>query len=309
MGARFRASVSAPALALTLAAGAAVAQPAAAAKEPAACRAASLLGGASEQPAAELPGTLEAGVLGSFSVFARPEGAADQLPPVNTAGVSLEFRMSSYYPGEIRQLLALPDGRRFLVVPGFLRTFEVPPAICLPKALRKHRAELVEEEARRRTAPAYCIVELGSKRLLGSGECTLFSEAARSLGVFGAGPGSEAVVEVVPNGVSAVRVVYPHGPPVLATVHENAYLLEVPAAILRAQRKLERRLQRVHFPKHPSKAQQRALDRVLSRLFHAIEVQTEPVRVEWLAADGTTTKVTPRPHGSAGGAVLGIVSL
>ena len=302
MGARIRASVSA--LALTLAALAVAAQPSAAAKQPAACRSAHLL--EAEQPAAELPGGLEAGVLASFSLFARPQSASDQLPPVNTAGVSLNFRMASYYPGEIRQLFALPDGRRFFAVPGFMRTFDVPPAICLPKPVRKHRAELVEEEAHRRTAPAYCIVEIGSKRLLGASECTLFSEAAQQArGVFGAGPGDEAVVELVPNGVSAVRVVYPHGPPVLALVHENAYLLEVPAGILRVQRKLERALNRVNFPKHPSKAQRRALDRVLSRLFRRIEVQTEPVRVEWLAANGATTSVTPRPHGVGAALLLG----
>lgn len=255
---------------------------------------------------AELPGALEAGVLTSFSVFARPQNASDQLPPVNTAGVSLEFRMASYYPGEIRQLFALPNGHRFLAIPGFLRTFEVPPAICLPKAVRKHRAQLVEEEARLRTAPAYCIVELGSKRIFGGGECTPFSEAARSRGVFAAGPtGSETVVEMVPNGISAVRVVYPHGPPVLAAVHENAYLLNVPAGILRELHKLERRLSRVHFPKHPSKAQQRALDRTLSKLFHLIAARTEPLRVEWLAADGSTVKVTGRPHDGPGGTVLG----
>jgi hypothetical protein len=308
VGARFRASVSA--LALTVVAAAAVAQPAAAAKTPAACRAASLFGRNSEQPAAELPGTLEAGVLSSFSVFARPQSASDELPPVNTAGLSLELRMSSYYPGEIRQLFALPNGRRFLAIPGFLRTFKVPPAICLPKALRKHRAQLVEEEVRLRTAPAYCIVELGARRIFGGGECTPFSDAARSEGVFEAGPaGSEAVVEMVPNGISAVRVVYPHGPPVLAAVHENAYLLNVPQAILRELRKLEHQVNDVHFPKHPTKAQQRTLNRALSKLFHRIASQTEPVRVEWLAADGKAVKVTPRPRGVGDGSVLGILSI
>ncbi len=259
---------------------------------------ANLLGGNAEQPIAELPGPLEAPVLSSYNVFARPQGASDQLPPVNTAGLSLEFRMSSYYPSEIRQLRVLPNNRRFLAVPGFLRTFKIPPAICLPKVLRKHRAQLVEEETRRGSEPAYCVIELGSRRPFGggSGECVLFSDVARSRASLSAGPESKTVVELVPNGVSTVRIVYPRGPAVLAPVAENAFLLAVPAGILSAQRKFLRQEHKLHFPQHPTKAQLHALARAYSRIDRRMAAATEPLRVEWLGPGGAVVKTIPRPH-------------
>jgi hypothetical protein len=290
--------------ALVLLAGAVAAQPAAAAKPPAACRGTSLLGGGSEQPIAELPGSLEAPLLSSYSVFARPPRAADALPPVNTAGLSLEFQMASYYPGEIRQLLALPSGRRFLAIPGLLRTFRIPPAICLPKPVRKLRAKLVEEQTRRGSEPAYCVVELGSShRFGGGGECALFSDVARSLNVFRAGPASATVVELVPNGLSAVRVVYPRGPAVVAPVVENAYLLTVPAGILRVQRKFQRQERKLHIPRHPTRAQLRSIGRAYSRIERRKEAATEPVRVEWLGSGGAVVKTTARPRRENGAIV------
>ncbi len=218
--------------------------------------------------------------------------------------------MASYYTGEIRQLILLPDGRRYLAVPGFLRAFPVPPAICLPKGVRKHRAELVEEETRRRTQPAYCIVEVGSRRALGGGECTLFGEAPEEQALFSAGfgfslgAGSGTVVSLVPNGVSAVRVVYPHGPTVTAEVSENAFLLGVPAGVLSDARKIQRQMERVHFPKHPNKARLHALEKVLARLQRHLQAEAEPLRVEWLGPSGSTLKVVPRPKAPNGQSLL-----
>ena len=294
---------------LTIAGGGALAQPAAAAKPPAACRG-PLRGSEAEQAPAQLPGTLEAQVLADYAVFARPQLPSDLLPPVNSAGLSLEFRIAGYYAGEIRQLILLPDGRRYLAVPGFLRTLPVPPAICLPKGARKHRAELVEEEARRRTQPAYCIVEVGSRRALGGGECTLFGEAPEEQELFSAGlgfslgSGSGTVVSLVPNGVSAVRVVYPHGPTVTAEVSENAFLLRLPASVLRDARKIQRQMERVHFPKHPNKARLHAVEKVLTRLQRHLQAEAEPLRVEWLGPGGSTLKIVPRPKAPNGQSLL-----
>jgi hypothetical protein len=294
----FRRSVAGASAALALLAGGVTAQPAAAAKRPPECRGANILGGGSEQPIAELPGALEAPVLSSYGVFARPQGAADQLPPVNTAGISLEFRMSSYYPSEIRQLRVLPDNRRFLAVPGFQRTFKIPPAICLPKEVRKHRAQIVEEETRRASQPSYCVIEVGGRHRFGGGVgCTLFSEVAKSQSVFSAGPDSTTVIGLVPNGVSAVRVVYPRGPVVVAPVSENSYLLTVPAGILRAERKFLRQQGKLRIPHHPTKAQLHRLERAYSRIERRMAAATEPLRVEWLGAGGTVLKTIPRPHG------------
>jgi hypothetical protein len=300
--------VSAGALFATLAlacAAAGAAQPAVAAKQPAACRGSKLFGPEDLQPPAELPGALEATVLASYAVFNRPQVASDQLPPVNSTGLSLEFRISSYYPGEIRQLLALPDGHRYMAIPGFLRTSQVPPAICLPKQLRKYRPKLVEEETRRRTEPAYCVVELGSKHIFSGVECTLFSEAASSESVFTAGPGSETVVAMVPNGVSSVRVVYPSGPALTAAVSENAYMVSVPAAILREQRKLSRELNKIPLAKHPTHAQRRKAEKAFAKIFHRLERETEPLRVEWLAPGGAVLRTTNRPHENGGLVILG----
>jgi hypothetical protein len=281
----------------TLAAAGGLAQPAAA-KTPASCRN-SILGGVREQPTAQLPGTLEASVLAEYAVFARPQVASDLPPLLNTAGASLEFRLQGYYAGEIRQLIALPDGRRWLAVPGFQRTFKVPPAICLPKAVRKHRAQLVQEETQRATQPAYCIVEVGSKQGIfgGEGECTPFSEVDEQQALFGAGFGfeSSSAVSIVPNGVSTVRVVYPRGLTVTLQVHENAVLLTVPTTIRSEVRKARHETDRIHFPKHPSRAQVRRLRKTLERLQRRLQAEAEAVRIEWLGPGGAAVKVIPRP--------------
>jgi hypothetical protein len=111
---------------------------------------------------------------------------------------------------------------------------------------------------------------------------------------------------MVPNGVSAVRVVYPRGLTVTAGVSENAFLLSVPLTIQRDRRKVERQMERVHFPAHPKKKQVRALEKVLMRLGRRLQAEAEPLRVEWLGPGGSTVRVVPRPK-SPNGQLLAIL--
>lgn len=287
MGVRFRSLVAAS-IAICLLAAAASAAPATAAKRPSVCGSGGFLR-ALEQPPAELPGALEASVLSSFAVFARPQLPTDLLPPISSAASSLGSSLASYYPAEIRQLAALPDGRRFIAVPGFERQVRIPPAVCLPKAIRKERSKLVQEQNKRGSQPAFCVVEIGGKRSEeGPGAwCSLFSDAARPEAIFDPLIETDSTAALVPNGVAAVRIVYPHAQSVTIAVSENAYLVEVPAAITRIRHKLGRQLDRLNLPFHPSKKRIHAFQRRLRSIFHHLETETAPLRVEWLGPSGT----------------------
>ena len=80
---------------------------------------------------AELPGAPEAAVLNSFAVLRRAAVPSDQPPPLNSLDQEFGFELAGYYPGEVRRLIALPDGRSFYLVVGLPRVVSLPPARCL----------------------------------------------------------------------------------------------------------------------------------------------------------------------------------
>jgi hypothetical protein len=75
----------------------------------------------SEPEPVELSGSLEPAVVGKFAVLRRAAVPTDQLPPLNRVGSGLDSELSSYYPGYIRQLVRLANGRRSFLIPGFKR--------------------------------------------------------------------------------------------------------------------------------------------------------------------------------------------
>ncbi len=272
--------------------GAAAGAQAAGAVGPAACRGGSA-GEVLKHRIVELPGGLEAQVLSSFAVFARPQVQSDLLPAINSVEGSLRFELSSFYGGEIRQLATLPQDRRFVAIPGFEREIPLPPASCVPKSDRKQREQLISEQDARASQPTVCVVEVGPERPGPSpgANCSLFSEVARPEAVFGVLAEIPTTAVLVPNGVSSVRIVYPHLSPIALVVRENAYLFQMPAAIEHLRKKLGRALAGLNFPAHADKRRRHIFERKLSRIFDRLEAETAP-RVEWLAPDGTVLRTT-----------------
>ncbi len=259
------------------------------------------LGGLGESFPVELPGSLEAPVLGAFGVFRRPQQPSDQLPPVNPAGAELEGELSGYYSSEIRQVASLPDGRRFFVIPGLPRAFKAPPLGCFPKSVRKRLAKIFEEERKRQTEPRYCVIETGPRRGVASSECAAFADVASSQLIFSLSfLGSTTSAVLVPDGVASVRIVGPGTRRVQIPVSENAYLYTPPRGLVVAQVRMLRRLFK-QTPKHPTKAQRKSLYRRIERVVHTIALKTEPSKVEWLGPGGVLVRSISRPP-LAGGA-------
>src|SRR5205823_3506196 len=127
-------------------------------KPPPGCRGSSGLSSVLEERApAQLPGSVEPAIASGFGVLRRASNAGDQPPPLNPLAEEVGYRLAGYYPGQVRQLFSLPDGRRFFLVVGLPRVFAIPPARCLPRQLRSQRNQLVEEELKRAREPIYCI--------------------------------------------------------------------------------------------------------------------------------------------------------
>jgi hypothetical protein len=259
-----------------------------------------ILGAGSEAIPAELPGAPEAAVLDQYALLRRQAATSDALPPLNLAGSQLQGRLASYYPASIRQIASMPNGARWFLIPGFLHVAEVPPAACLPSALRKQRSTLVQREQARRTQPAYCLVEVGGSEAGSEGECGLFSEVGDSTSVFASGFSEQAVAGLVPDGVASVRVSYRHVPPVLLSVSEDGYVLNTPAAVQAEQHRLEKQVERRLAPQLKSKHldKKRAL-KLFARILKAvvtISTETAPTKVEWLGSTGAVLRTTPRPR-------------
>jgi len=256
-----------------------------------------LPGTSSESPPVELPGSLEAPVLGSYALFRRPAQPADTLPPVNSTGGELEGELSGYYASEIRQVAALPDGRRFFVIPGLPRVLPTPPLSCFPKSLRKEIAKENEEALRRQSEPRYCVVETGSRRGLSGNTCVAFADVAKSEQIFGLsliGPATE--VALVPDGVASVRIVGPGTRRVTIPVSENAYLYTAPNDLVAKQRQLLRSLLELNVPKNPTKAQRQRLRRRVERTVRTIVLKTEAGRIEWLGPGGALIRSIAQPR-------------
>jgi hypothetical protein len=250
----------------------------------------------------ELNGELEAPVLASYGVLRRASLPGDALPPLNPAGSALENELRSYYPSEIRLPAALPDGRRFFLVPGFLESTEVPPARCLPSVLKGQRPQLVEEEHRRATQAGYCLLEIGGPTGTSGGECSLFSEPSQR--PFMQLLSSETFPVLVPDGVASVRILYPGGRTITDTVTENVYLMTPPRQlIIEQERRLKRFTKRLKASGHSNEAAIRRRIAVILQQLDAIAKRTDPTAIEWLGADSAVIRKIPRPSGGTGSTV------
>jgi hypothetical protein len=255
-----------------------------------------LLGG--EAQPAELPGSPEPALLAAFAVLRRPAAAADRPPLLNSLSQELGFQLAGYFPAQLRQVLALADGRRFFTVVGMRRPFPVPPARCLPPELRRLRVQLVQEQSRIAREQALCVVESGSgtRRSGAPPDCLSLGdiEQGRGLlsGIFSLGP----TVGLVPDGVATVRVAFGDGTAASAAVTENAYLLSLPSSFVRHAVRLLHAAYRHLEERHTSRAERR---RYAAQLDSAIAF-TVPSRIEWLSPGGGVVKLIKPPRRGAG---------
>lgn len=264
---------------------------------PAVCHSGSILGELEAEPV-ELAGAPEPEALSRFGVLLRAAGPADQLPPLNRIGLRLGFELASYYPGYIRQLVRRPDGSRYFLIPGFKRVPTPPPARCLPKRLRnlpQPKPEL-----------AYCVAGIGaSVSRLADPNCQTLGEIETGGDLADPYFSSSFEVDLVPDGVATVRLVYRGGIVITASVSENAFSFTPPPGPIAREQEASKRFERTFEfggksqsnskHKHLTKRQRdRRTQAAIKLLTHVLSL-LPPKQVQWLDAGGRVLRsFTPR---------------
>jgi hypothetical protein len=275
---------------------------------PAVCRSGSLSQEREAEPV-ELAGAPEPAVLGRFGVLRRAAGPADQLPPLSRIGVEVDSELSGYYPGYIRQLVQLPDGSRYFLIPGFKRVPDLPPEQCLPKQLR-HGGQPKSE-------PVYCVVGTGPNvsALSGLG-CQTLAEIETGGDLADPYTSSSLVVDLVPDGVATVRVVYRGGIVITAPVSENAFSFTPPRAPIEHAKAAFKRLERTfelggkHKSRHKrlTKRQRQRRVQAAIKLLTRVLSQIPPKQIQWLDAGGSVLR-SFTPHRDRNGLVISTGSI
>jgi hypothetical protein len=235
---------------------------------------------------------LQAGVLARFAIFRRAalpgdEPAASQLPP-GGLGRQLynEDELASYYPAYVRRLGTL-SGRRYYVVPAFA---QVKMAFAECSAPRSDRALQIQQRHRRAVDPLYCLIEVPERKGTTVG-CEPFAAINLSARVFGASDFlGKPIIELVPDGVAAVRIAYRAHARLMVAVRENAFAFTPPPPPPSVAAVLQRLFDRA-FAKSTTAAQQRT---------GAIEydkrlLETDPTRIEWLNHAGDVVRTIEPP--------------
>lgn len=242
-------------------------------------------------------------VLASYGVLRRPATAVDQPPPINSFANQVETALGRYNPAYVRQLTQRPGGRRFFLVPGLPLHIEIPPARCLPPALRRQRPKLVEQQRKRELQPIACVVTTSSANprdtSYGGDICPRFRDVTTYEYL------ADGVVEgvedagILPDGIASVRVHFNRASVVQVPVVENFYLYKVdPARHKQLLRRLDRAIRRLErSPRPRTRAQRRRVERRYAALNRRAIQQLTPTHIELLAADGRVVKDLRRPRG------------
>ena len=251
---------------------------------PPVCRSGSITREAESEPVG-LSGAPEPAALSMFGVLRRAAEPADQLPPLSRIGFEVDSELSSYYPSYIRQIVRLPDGSRYFVIPGLKRVPQLPPERCLPKQLRHLRQPEPE--------PVYCVAGIGpSVKLLGANCQTLAeieSGSALAEPYFFSTPFQ---VDLVPDGVATVRLAYRGGTAITAPVSENAFMFTPPQAPIERAKATLKRLERTfelegkHESKHLTRRRRRRRAQAAIELLDRVLAELPPKQVQWLDAGG-----------------------
>jgi hypothetical protein len=256
-------------------------------------------------PPTALSSALDQGVLNIFAVLRRPSQPSDALPPINPLGFSLGFELGRYYPGYIRKLSADSDGSYYLI-PGFARSFPIPPARCLPKSLRRHRAQLVAQQRKLANEPVYCLAEIGPHTsAYGAGaNCEPFADIASAKLLLGTALATSQVGDLAPDGVATARLTYRGGATIDAPVANNFYTFTPPQGpvkrVLAKLKPIELKL----VSSHLGKRQRERLLRQFGTVQRTI-ARLAPKQVEWLDASGNRLRVINLPAHGTGGATFG----
>lgn len=240
-------------------------------------------------PPRQISAPPEPQILSRFAIFRRPVGGAGQpralssLEPRLRRDLFSRYELSRYYPGYIRQLSGLGGADRYFVVPAFGRREAIPPSGCFPPGMRSRMAAA---QRRRMTEPVYCMVGMRDRRAASAPGCEPFAAIDESGAVFGSVPTiREPIVELVPDGVAAVRISYLRTPPKLVPVHDNAFTFRPPPPTPELEAELEL------LSTGLSEAAQRHLEVHYERML----AEAEPTKVEWLDAAGKTIRAIPAP--------------
>jgi hypothetical protein len=231
----------------------------------------------------ELSTPLETSILSRFAIFHKAALGSDESPiRAGDLGRALAkgYELSSYYPGYLRQLGTLADGRRYFAIPAFGRFEGLPPVNCRPAALRR---ELIEQQHRRLTEPVYCVIETDKGKNANPIGCEPFAEVDegrpifQSIGIIT----KEPTVGLVPDSVASLRIAYRATAPLTVPVSNNAFLFTSPPPRAHVKTKLSQ-LAREFARKHLSFAQQSSLTQRWNRAV----AEAEPTRIEWLDSSG-----------------------
>jgi hypothetical protein len=259
-------------------------------------------------PPTALPGTPDATTIEGFAVLRREQQPSDLPPPLNQLSEQVEPSLASYYPLALRRIAALPDGRQYFLITGFLRPMFLTSLACLPPGAPSSLRRLVEAEAQRVKAPVYCVGVVGEQRasipfglLAGGGECEPFASIALATRVLETDSSTAAVADIVPDGVATVRLSYRDRIQIAAAVHENGYVFTPPNALVARWRRLVQ-----HPPvsptallrKHLSRARRHREEHVLEAFSRRAAALIAPTRIEWLRADGSVQRLI-KPHPTA----------
>ncbi|MGO9322407.1 MAG: hypothetical protein ACLQBY_16620 [Solirubrobacteraceae bacterium] len=250
----------------------------------------------------QLSTPLSAAILSRFAIFRRPALSSDELSGLSSGGGGLDrelagvYELSRYYPAYVRRLARLPDGRRYFVIPAYGRSEAVLPAHCLVGGARE-RHELIAGQRRLLTEPVDCIVEVGDTDKAPPQGCESFAAISEGGRVFqGHALTGESIVELAPDGVASVRIVYRKAPAITIPVSEDAFLFTPPPPTPRVAAAL-RRL-RPAFLTTPLTAAQRR--RVLQ--WDEIVHESDPTKLEWLDSAGSVIRVISAPAAGRGAA-------
>jgi hypothetical protein len=260
-------------------------------------------------PPTALPGTVDAATVEGFAVLRRDQQPSDLPPPLNPLAEQVEPTLASYYPVELRRIVALPDGRQYFLITGFLRAVAPTSVACLPPGAPPALRRLVEAEAQRVKLPVYCVGVVGEQRrsipiLLteaGGGECEPFASIREGARVLETDSSTVPVADIVPDGVASVRLGYRDRIQITAAVHENGYVFTPPRVLVaRWRRLLEHPPVKVGalLRKHLSRARRHHEEHVLEAFYLRAARLIAPTRIEWLAADGSVVRLI-QPHPSA----------
>lgn len=222
---------------------------------------------------------LQASVLSRFALLRRKALPGDELAKgVLASELYNSYELASYYPAYVRRLQEL-DGRHYFVVPAFAQQMNMTRVECLSR--RADRAALLAQQRRRAAEPLYCLIAVPEPQGMYLG-CEPFAAIGESARVFGASDFlRQPLVELVPDGVAAVRITYLDRPPVIVVVSENAFAFTPPPAPPSVAAAI-RRLQGRALSGNPSQ-------------YNKALVQTDPTRLEWLNHAGAVIRTIEPP--------------